>query len=59
MANIRMVACPQCGTIQKAGTTCSICKLPIPWELEEVKRLREHIKQDKQQKNNRIDGEDF
>ncbi|GAG43956.1 unnamed protein product [marine sediment metagenome] len=26
---IRMTLCPNCETIQKAGTTCTICKCPI------------------------------
>jgi len=26
---IRMTLCPNCRTIQKAGTTCSICKCPV------------------------------
>jgi len=27
---IKITLCPNCCTIQKAGTTCSICKYPIP-----------------------------
>lgn len=26
---IRMTLCPNCRTIQKAGTVCSICKCPV------------------------------
>ena len=26
---IRMILCPNCRTIQKAGTNCSICKCPV------------------------------
>lgn len=26
---IRMTLCPNCRTIQKAGTVCTICKCPV------------------------------
>jgi hypothetical protein len=26
---IRMTLCPNCNTIQKAGTNCPICKCPV------------------------------
>ena len=33
----RMIKCPECGTIQKLGTDCTICKAPLyaPY-LEEI-----------------------
>lgn len=27
---IKMTLCPNCRTIQKAGTNCTICKAPVP-----------------------------
>lgn len=29
---IRMTLCPNCRTIQKAGTDCTICKCPVGTE---------------------------
>ena len=34
MAQVYMVLCPNCRSIQKAGTICPICKCPIPLKEE-------------------------
>ena len=39
-ASPHMTLCPQCKSIQKAGTICSICKFPIP-----VKGSTKHVAQ--------------
>jgi hypothetical protein len=37
---IRMVLCPNCRTIQKAGTNCSICKCPVEANQEVINLAR-------------------
>lgn len=37
---VRMTLCPNCKTIQKAGTNCSICKCPVDRNREVINLAR-------------------
>lgn len=61
MANMRMVLCPQCRTIQKDKTTCPLCTYPIDMEEEKYKgeESPERRTQDRRTHESKILGEDF
>ena len=58
---IRMTLCPNCKTIQKDKSTCSVCKYPIDMEEEEFKgeMPEQRTQPDRRQTERRITGKEF
>ena len=57
----RMVLCPNCKTIQKDLSECSVCKYPIDMEKEtgDKPRFEKRVQPDRRQTERRITGKDF